>query len=103
MRFSIASAAATLFACAASHPIASRSTSMFNVDWTKAGAMSMINSLMEQLPVDVHFWALNQTQGYMGVSVDVDMNDLVDMGIVSMSKNMNAKVSVNVTISGLDQ
>lgn len=65
--------------------------------------MKMINSMMAQLPVDVEFWAMNQTEGFMGVNVNVDMNDLTSMGLVSMSSNANAKVNVNVTISGLDQ
>lgn len=106
MRVSILSTVALLSACSAATPLRSllpRSSGMFNLDWTRANAIKTVNEIMQQLPVDIKFWGMNQTEGFMGVNIAVEMNDLLAMGLVSMKSNVNAKVNVNVTITGLDQ
>ncbi|KAL4891432.1 hypothetical protein BDV59DRAFT_69916 [Aspergillus ambiguus] len=102
MRFSVVPVIAALSACSAATSSLPRSSNMFNLDWTKQNAMETINQLMDQLPVDIDIWGMNQTDGFMGVNVALDINDLSSMGLISMKHNANAKINVNVTITGLD-
>ncbi|RAH69546.1 uncharacterized protein BO66DRAFT_401916, partial [Aspergillus aculeatinus CBS 121060] len=72
-------------------------------------ALDTLNEVLDTLPLAIEFWALNRTAGVVGMSLDMGLAELADVGLVSFgkqglrtgSRGRNAKVHVDVTITGL--
>ncbi|RAH45817.1 uncharacterized protein BO95DRAFT_496266 [Aspergillus brunneoviolaceus CBS 621.78] len=86
-------------------------TKFSNIDLTNPNsngeALDTLNEVLDTLPLVLEFWALNRTAGVVGMSLDMGLAELADIGLVSLgkqgagSRGRNAKVHVNVTITGL--
>ncbi|OJJ98848.1 hypothetical protein ASPACDRAFT_1889317 [Aspergillus aculeatus ATCC 16872] len=85
-------------------------TKLSNIDLTdpnNGDALDTLNEVLDTLPLAIEFWALNRTAGVVGMSLDMGLAELADVGLVSFGKQgegargRNAKVHVNVTITGL--
>ncbi|RAK72673.1 uncharacterized protein BO72DRAFT_520552 [Aspergillus fijiensis CBS 313.89] len=86
-------------------------TKLSNIDLTNPNsngeALDTLNEVLDTLPLAIEFWALNRTAGVVGMSLDMGLAELADIGLVSLgkqgagSRGRNAKVHVNVTITGL--
>lgn len=102
MRFTLLSTTAmALFACASAAPIAPRDSSIL-LDWTKASAIKTINSVMAQLPMEAKIWKVDEDAGLVGANFNLDMQELAKTGLVHLTQHPNAKINMNVTITGLD-
>ncbi|PYI15949.1 hypothetical protein BO99DRAFT_466957 [Aspergillus violaceofuscus CBS 115571] len=82
-------------------------TKLSNNDLTEpdnSETLNTLNEVLDQLPLAIEFWALNRTAGVVGLSLDMGLTELADFGLVSLGSpgaRSNAKVHVNVTITGL--
>lgn len=83
-------------------------TKLSNVNLTgpnNSGALGTLNEVLEQLPLSIEFWALNRTAGVVGLSLDMGLAELAEVGLVSFgrqgARGRNARVNVNVTITRL--
>lgn len=76
--------------------------SLANLDFSDKNIKQTLLSMMNQLPMDVNVWEMNRTAGIVGVDLKVDISELANIGLVSVSpKSANAKVDINVTVTGL--
>ncbi|PYH78737.1 hypothetical protein BO82DRAFT_367425 [Aspergillus uvarum CBS 121591] len=85
-------------------------TKLSNIDLTdpnNSETLNTLNEVLDQLPLAIEFWALNRTAGVVGLSLDMGLAELADVGLVSLgsqgagARGRKAKVHVNVTITGL--
>ncbi|RAL06693.1 uncharacterized protein BO97DRAFT_323114, partial [Aspergillus homomorphus CBS 101889] len=69
-------------------------------------ALDALNEVLDQLPLSIEFWALSHTTGMVGMTLDMGLAELAEMGLVSYgsdgARGRDAKVNINVTITGLD-
>lgn len=90
---------ATLTTAEPSNPI----NSLLNVDFSDKNIKQTLLAMMNQLPIDVNIWAMNRTAGIAGVDMKLDISELAKIGLVSVSPgSSNAKVDINVTVTGLN-
>ncbi|PYH93138.1 hypothetical protein BO71DRAFT_7340 [Aspergillus ellipticus CBS 707.79] len=85
------------------HHAARSLSSILNINWSQTNALKALNEVMSQLPLDVDIWALNRTEGVVGVNVDLDVGEMAALGLVSLGSERarNARINMNVTVTGL--
>lgn len=101
MRLSVLSTAVALVAFATASPLKSVD-SLLNLDFSEENIKQTLMTAMNQLPMDINIWAMNRTAGIAGVDMKFDIGDLASLGLVTAGPgSQNAKVDINVTVTGL--
>jgi hypothetical protein len=102
MRVSVFSSAIALGAAVATANPFAPVNNLLNLDFNDMNIKQALLSAMNLLPMDVNVWEMNRTAGIVGVDMKVDISELANIGLVSVSPNSaNAKVDINVTVTGL--
>ncbi|RJE22161.1 hypothetical protein PHISCL_05514 [Aspergillus sclerotialis] len=101
--FTIFSTAITIFATLTTAHPSNPINSLLSLDFSDKNIKQTLLSMMNQLPVNVNVWAMNRTAGIAGVEMKLDISELAKVGLVSVSPDSsNAKVDINVTVTGLN-